>query len=397
MGSASRSARATAGLLLVALGACAGDISGGDGDGDGDAGGGGSDGNALADAAPGAVDAAPLPASRFGIGLVSPGDAFDLDLAANLVGPGGAVKLVFAGITRDTQGPDAAWVASVDGAYQRGLVPVLRLAPPWGDRAVRNQSDDGAHRDYTSLAAAYARVVAGLPRRDGQPLWIEVHNEPNLCYEWVCRAGEGPVDGGNRIDGATLAAEYAAFLADAADALHALGDARVRVLNAGLAPGGVTSCQCGGDGFDAGWTSMNFLAAMAAAEPGVFDRLDGFASHAYPAQGEGWGFFVPFDQAGPGLAIFHRELETIGRTLPVYMTETGWSTAGGSREQIATWTVQAYEQIWLVDPAVAAVMPFQLRDASWDAFGWTDPSGNPYPVYDAVRTLRCAQPAQSCP
>jgi len=390
-----RAATAAGVLAFCALAACTGQI--GDAGGGGDAATAGDD-----DAAAAPVDAAAAepdayaPANRFGIGLVGPGDTTDWDLAADLTGAGGHVLLIFPGITRDTSGPDPAWVTAIDAVYDRQLIPVVRMAPPWGDRAVRNQSDDAGHRSYLALAAAYRRVVDGLPRRDGLPLWIEVHNEPNLCDEWTCRAGEGP-NGGATIDGATIAAEYAAFLRDAADALHAIGDPRVRVMNAGLAPGGVTSCSCGGDGFTPGATSMDFLGQMAAAAPGVFDRLDGFASHAYPAQGEGWGFFVPFDQAGPGLAIFAHELEVVGRSLPVFVTETGWSTDGGSREEIAGWTVRAYRELWLTDPRLAAIMPFMLRDPAWDRFGWAAPDGSHYPVYDAVRELRCQTIAGRCP
>lgn len=333
--------------------------------------------------------------NKFGIGLVGPGDVLDWNLGADLVGPGGYVRVVLPGITRTTQNPEAAWVASVQAIYDRGLVPVVRLAPPWGDTDVRNDSDDAAHLHYQALAAAHRRVVEGLPRRDGLPLWVEVHNEPNLCYEWTCHAGEGV---GGSLSYATTAHEYAALLRDVADAVHAIGDPRIRVMNAGLAPGGAASCQCGGDGGEPGVTSLAFLTEMKAAVPDVFARIDGFASHAYPAQGEGWGFFVPYDQAGPGLHWFTRELEIVAHALPVFLTETGWTTgAGATRAQIADWTVAAYRDVWLPDPRIAAVMPFMLRDPAWDAFGWASPTGTHYPVYDAVRAVRCETIPGGCP
>jgi len=334
--------------------------------------------------------------NRFGIGLVSPGSTLDWDLAADLAGPGGSVLLVFAGITRDTQGPDPAWIEAVQQVYARGLVPVVRLGPPWGNEVVRDDSDDAAHAHYTALAAAYRRVVEALPRDPHLPLWIEVHNEPDLCYEWACSAGEGQ---GGYLPYQTTAHEYAAMLRDVADALHAIGDPRILVMNAGLAPGGAARCQCGGTDFSPGITSRDFLAEMEVAVPDVFAHVDGFASHAYPAQGEGWGFFVPYEQAGPGLTYFARELDVVGRTLPVFLTETGWTTSDGSnsRAQIAGWTVRAYQEVWLVDPRIVAVMPFQLRDPAWDAFGWVAPDGSHYPVYDAVRALRCQTIAGRCP
>jgi hypothetical protein len=68
-----------------------------------------------------------------------------------------------------------------------------------------------------------------------------------------------------------------------------------------------------------------------------------------------------------------------------------------SRMDIATWTQQAYANLWLADPAVAGVMPFELQDPNWDAFNWIDLSNAPYPVYTTVRAFRCTRIAGRCP
>lgn len=343
--------------------------------------------------------------NRFGIGLVGPGDVSQLELTADLVGPGGHIKMIFPDVVPGMSGPRAEWADVVREAYARDLVPVVRFGPPWGDRRVRNQADAGSDGlRYTALAASYAAIVRGLPLRDGWPFYVEVHNEPNLCYEWQCDRGRFPSD---RIDSARIAHEYASMLRDVADALHAIGDPRVRVVNGGLAPGGVRWCECNGTSegaWEAGNTSRDFLAQMAAAVPGVFDRIDAFASHAYPAEGEGWGFFVPYDRAGPGLRYFETELATIGRTdLDVLMTETGWPASHGgvtygSREDVASWTVQAYEGVWLTHPRIRSIMPFILQDTGgWDGFAWVGGDGSRRPVYDRVRALRCGRVAGRCP
>lgn len=333
--------------------------------------------------------------NRFGIGLVAPGSAAQLDLSANLAGPRGFVKLVFPGIEKTTMAPPAEWVNAIRDAYARDLIPVVRLGPPWGNRAVRNQSDDGTHLTYTQLAQAYRRVVEGLPRRDGWPLWLEIHNEPNLCYEWVCDAGS--VQGGWMTYQQT-AHEYATMLRDVVTALKAIGDPRLKLTNGGLAPGGARRCQCGTDGFEAGVTSEDFLREMKVQVPDVFTRLDGFASHSYPASGKGYGFFAPYEQSGVGLRYFADELVVVGRALPVLMTETGWTTElGASRDQIADWTERAYREFWLTDPRVLGVMPFMLQDPSWDKFAWVAPGGSTYPVYERVRALRCTSISGRCP
>ncbi len=383
-----------AGMLPDAAGTDAGMRDGGDVDGGG------------ADAA---VDGGGLPppsANRFGIGFVGPGDTGQLDLTADLTGPGGYVKLIFDGVVPGMSGPRPDWVDRVREAYERALVPVVRFAPDWGDRRVRNQSDPGSDGlRYTALAASYVAIVQGLPIPTGARFYVEVHNEPNLCYEWACDPGRFDAD---RIPSERIAEEYASLLRDVGDAIHALADPRLLVVNAGLAPGGVRWCQCVGTGegaFEGGNTSATFLAQMVAAVPDVFDRVDAFASHAYPAEGEGWGFFVSYDRAGPGLRWFETELVTIGRPeLPVLLTETGWPAVHGgvtfaSREEVATWTRQAYEGFWLTHPSVRAVMPFILMDrgGAWDGFAWVRADGTPYPVCSEIRNLRCATISGRCP
>jgi len=327
------------------------------------------------------------PDNPFGIGLVGAGNTTQWDRAAELAGRGGHIKLIFAGVELGMGGPPQEWIDACNEVYARDLIPVIRMQTGWGQTNVRDLSDDGNHLDYTSLANAFANVVAGLPKRDGWPMVIEVFNEPNLCYEWECNAGEG------WLDYTTTAAEYASLLRDVTDALHALGDPRVHVINAGLAPGGTVDCECGGEGWTGGITSREFLAAMEAAVPGVHAALDGFATHAYPSEGEGWGFFEEYAVCSPGIYYFETELATLGLSLPVYITETGWSVdyaAAGDRNLVADWTLQTWQNDWFSHTQIEAVMPFMLQDGQWEAFAWIDGSNNEYAVFTTVRDWRCS-------
>jgi hypothetical protein len=347
---------------------------------------------------------APPSDNRFGIGLVSEGSEAQMELTANLTGPGGHVKMIFAGVAPGMTGPRESWSNAVHWAYERQLVPVVRFGPDWSDLRVRNQSDPGSDGlQYTQLAQAYVSILQSLPIPAGSTLYVEVHNEPNLCYEWLCDRGRFPDD---RITYQRIAQEYAAMLRDVADAIHATGDPRYQVVNGGLAPGGVRWCECNGTSegaFEAGITSKEFLQAMEAGVPGVFGKLDAFSSHSYPSSGIGYGFFVPYAEAGPGLRYFEMELATIGRTLPVLMTETGWprshgGTAYASETEQASWMRQAYENVWLTHPHIQAVMPFILQDpGNWDGFAWVDGSGNGRAVYGEIRSLRCATISGRCP
>lgn len=339
----------------------------------------------------GATGGAP-PVNRYGMGYVSEGSAADHDLTAKLVGPGGYVTVIFADIKPGRTTADASWKASIQAAYDRDLIPVIRMAPPWGDRRVRDMGESPT--SYKGLAQVYRDVIADLPKRAGWPMYVEVHNEPNLCYEWACDSGS--------LSDQQMASEYAHMLSDVADAVHSIGDPRIRVLNGALAPGGVTSCDCATQNGSPGTLSTAFLGYMQSAVPGVFDKIDAFASHSYPASGEGYGFFAPYAQAMPGLVFFKKELAAIGKpNMKVILTETGWtiqSDAGTwTRDQVADWTVQAYQNVWLTEPNILGVTPFILRDASWDKFAWTQTDGTPYPVYTKVRAYRCSAPgAQNC-
>ena len=330
----------------------------------------------------------PPPDNPFGIGLVDPGSPAKWDLSRELSGPGGHIKVVFPGVQPGMTAAPPTWSDAVQEIYDRDLVPVIRLGPPWGDRNIREDSDDPAHRSYTSLAASYAAVVADLPLRDDWPLWIEVHNEPNLCYEWECDASVGWLDSNTR------AAEYAAFLRDVNAALQALGEPRIRVINGGLAPGGAVSCECGTANFSPGETSLDFIAAMRAEVPGIFASLDGFSSHPYPASGAGYGFFDSYTNSAVGLAWWSQEIAAAGvSSHPVLITETGWTVgagAFGSRQDVADWTLSAWQNDWFPNAQLEAVMPFQLQDAVWDEFSWVDTSGTHYPVFDRIRDWRCS-------
>lgn len=354
--------------------------------------GGGTGGAGTGGGSTGGTSSGPPPANRYGMGYVNEGSAADHDLTAKLAGPGGWVTVIFADIKPGRTSADTGWKNSIADAYARDLIPVIRMAPPWGDRNVRNMGESPT--SYKALAQAYKAVIADLPKRADWPLYVQVHNEPNLCYEWVCSSGS--------LTAQQTAAEYAALLRDAADALHSLGDTRIKVLNGALAPGGVNSCDCATQNGPPGTLAATFLGYMKNAVPGVFDKIDAFASHSYPSKGEGWGFFCPASEANPGLKYFEKELAAIGKpNMKVLVTETGWTiqheSYNWSRDQVADFTVDALKSVWLTHPSILGITPFILRDSSWDKFGWVQTNGTPYPVYTKVRAHRCSAPgAKNC-
>ena len=96
-------------------------------------------------------------------------------------------------------------------------------------------------------------------------------------------------------------------------------------------------------------------------------------------------------QAMFGLRLFENETRAIGRpSVPVIVTETGWCLDDATQALRATWTVQAYRQLWLVNEQLLAVTPFLLAGAQWEAkgFPWAYENGTVMPVFTAVKQLR---------
>ena len=358
-------------------------------------------------------------ANKFGMGVYSaaagvpgPGLAAQLPVARALAGQGGAV-LLYAGLHFAANGnassctggcvPSAADTAAIELAYKLGLRPVVRLSQ-W-PRTIRDFADDAAaaaaagpaaaeapRRAFTALARAYATFAAALPLPpDGAaPLNVVVLNEPNGCGEWECSAPAVRL-----LANETIAPEVGACLRDILGALRALP--RLRLSAAPTAYTAPASCGCDGSpnppvDFRAA-TDLSFVASMLAAVPDVYAHADFFNSHSYPFAG------APFSTAlgRAGATHYRAQLNASGRpALPVMLTETGWE--GHNESEKAASIVAAFEQEWLPDARVEAVMPFLLTAANGSSFA---DRGRPFvqweiggapsflPPFNATRQLRC--------
>jgi hypothetical protein len=309
---------------------------------------------------------------------------FQLDRTRELMGPNAFVKQLFYNIHANTPGPEGCWVDFVNGAYDRGLIPVVRLQGPYGGPNWTKPPADFPG-NYATIAQAYARVVSGLPRRDGRLLYVEIWNEPNLNIEW---------------SGAANPVEYAQFMIDVAAAIRALGDPRIRILNGALSPGGNIS-------------PLAFIDGMATV-PGAMQAFDIWATHPYP------GNHPPEYNIHEGTALIYRdltidsyllELERLaihGRVnVPVMLTETGYALGHNNFtfhgyppiDEInrADYISRAFRDYWNRWSEVLGVCPYQLVDpyGHWYVWDWLHPDGWRRPQYDAVRALDKTPPLAS--
>lgn len=123
--------------------------------------------------------------------------------------------------------------------------------------------------------------------------------------------------------------------------------------------------------------------------PGIFNQIDGLSSHSYPNP----AFSQPPDQFTPeSVGSFHFEQAHIRRlslkTLPVFITETGWSSTQVPDEIIGTYFAQALSTLWS-DPSIVAVTPFLLRaNGQFTNFSFLDDNGNPNSNYKIIFNMR---------
>lgn len=138
--------------------------------------------------------------------------------------------------------------------------------------------------------------------------------------------------------------------------------------------------------------------------PGIFNKLDAWASHSYPqpnftgsplAKGR-WSIRAYEDE----LNFLYKNLG-VKKELPVFITETGWAHREGlkedksflTEEQVAENYKIAFEQVWLKDKRVRAVMPFTIKyNPPFDHFSWIkEDYKSTYKQFDTVKSLSKVQ------
>jgi hypothetical protein len=280
---------------------------------------------------------------------------FQLDQALALVGSGGYVTQLFYRITPQTLGPDPCAVAFVNAAYDRNLVPILRLQGMWNPVGFWEKPDPGPNDDYAQIAAAFARYVDGLPRRNTHPLYVSIWNEPDLWVEW---------------SGAPNAYEYGRFFVAVSKAIRSLNDSRIRILNGAVTP-----------------ANRTFIRRLMTV-PGFVTAFDAWASHCYPYNHPPW-YNIHRRTARYGNTVidcYIEERDVIarygGRTgLKFVVTETGHGLGDNlyafegfpriTESNRAAYIASAFKDYWSKWPEVIAVTPFELGDP-WSGWQWLD-------------------------
>lgn len=301
------------------------------------------------------------PNNKFGIYIYPENESF-FELAQNLInsngGDWGYVLIPYNVKDRDY----AKWSRVFNLVNSKHLIPIIQLY-------------DVNISDYEKQTKSAAKFLNSF-------LWpikykyISVYNEPNDSRFWYGKADPK---------------EYAQVLNYTIDTFKS-ENPDYFMLNGALN----TSAPSDDNHIDA----FEFMRLMNEEVPGIFSKLDGWASHPYPQP----NFSGSPDAKGRwSIRAYESELDYIkngigsDKSLPVFITETGWAHAEGenynstylSVEVVAEYFAKAYSDVWLPDVRVRAVTPFTIwYQPPFDHFSWLNRDRVPYLHYEELKKIK---------
>ncbi|TSC66694.1 MAG: Uncharacterized protein CEO21_116 [Microgenomates group bacterium Gr01-1014_80] len=299
------------------------------------------------------TDPLSVPNNKFGIHIIS-ASSDEASPAAQLVnssgGDWGYITVLVESKNRDS----AAWQKFFDDLRKRHLIPIVRLAT--------KPLNVHWERPYEKEEEAWAGFLDSLiwPTENR---YVVIYNEPNHGKEWGLT---------------TDPASYAQVLSDTIDALKKKSD-DFFVLNAGFD-------QASPHEPPNFYDEEKFLEEMSIAVPGIFNKLDGWASHSYPNPGFRG---LPGDSGRGSVRGWFWELQTLKKygltkNLPVFITETGWKHAEGinpdptlpTSDVVSKHLKDAFQNAW-GSGQIAAVTPFLLnyQEPPFDHFSFKKLTG----------------------
>lgn len=300
-------------------------------------------------------DPTSVPNNKFGIHILFPAEVSD---AAPLVnssgGDWGYVTIPIQASDKDID----KWQNFMDDCARRHLIPIVRLATTGDYFSPGSWSEPS---DYDVLDFANFLNSLNWPTKNR---YVIIFNEPNRGDEW---------------GGTPDPAAYADIL-DYATKIFKQTNPNFFVITAGLDNG---AANIPGQSID----EFMFMQEMNSEVPGIFNEVDGLASHSYPNP----GFTASPSTDSMGIYSFYYQNELVyqltGKKLPVFITETGWTSDKVSDQTQSDYYTDAFANYWS-DPNVVAVTPFLLRADSGPFTQFTFlKNGNPTPVYNAYKNL----------
>ncbi len=305
------------------------------------------------------------PNNAYGMHLAGVSDQ-DIHDVASLVnsqgGDWGYVTIVIPAHDRNT----VKWQEVFDKLRTAHLIPLVRIAAaPDGGVWKRPQKEDV--QGWVQFLNSLNWVV--------KDRYVILFNEPNHATEWG-----GQVDATSYAD---ISTEFAKRLKES--------NPDYFVMLAGMDAAAPEQAPNYKD-------EAVFLREVIAAQPSIFDNIDGLSSHSYPNPGFSGS---PYSRGRNSVFNFQWELELlknlgVTKELPVFITETGWIHAEGnapinslSAQQVAE-NYKVYFEAVIQDSRVRAVTPFVLdyQADPFTHFSWKKVASSEfYPQYKTVQEM----------
>lgn len=262
------------------------------------------------------------------------------------------------------------WQTFMDQANDYHIIPLIRLASE-GDYFNTNVWKKPTYEDITDFANFLDSLIWPTKNK-----YIIVFNEPNRADEW---------------NGEVNPSEYAELLSYT-----------VKVFKDRSSDYFIISAGMDNAAPNLPPDYMNeyvYFQAMEDAVPGIFNRIDGFASHSYPNP----GFSQPPEiQTSRSITSFKYERDLIqsyrDNDIPVFITETGWNTPNASDTEKAVYYRKAFDSVWS-DNGIVAVTPFLLHagDGPFKGFSFINQDGSQSEQFKLIKDIPkiAAQPVQN--
>lgn len=294
--------------------------------------------------------------NKFGIHILFPQE---LSAAADLVnssgGDWGYVTIPIQSGDKDLE----KWQNFMDSAKKLHIIPIIRLATEgdyFNTKVWRKPNED----DILDFANFLNSLTWPVKNR-----YIVVYNEVNRADEW---------------GGSVNADDYTKLLAYTVNVFKSKSQ-DFFIISAGLdnaAPNKLPQYE----------NEYDFLNDMNEAVPGIFSQIDGISSHSYPNPAFSQ---PPTNISRNGVMSFDFERKLIksfsGRDVPVFITETGWSTKAILDLTAADYYQRAFKTVWS-DNGVVAVTPFLLRaNGAFEDFSFIAPDGSQTYQYRMVKSI----------
>jgi len=267
-----------------------------------------------------------VPNNKFGIHILFPEEIGE---AAHLVNSNGGEWGYVTIPVRASDKNLEKWQKFMDDAARLKIIPIVRIATE-GDYFIEGSWEIPSKYYIIDFANFLNSLEWPTKNR-----YIIIFNETNRGDEW----GWVPDP-----------AEYARILDYSVDIFKQRSD------NFFIIMGGLDNASA--DIYQKSVNQFNYMRQMNKETPGIFAKIDGLSVHAYPNP----AFSSHPSYLGVnGIYSFKYQqdliVETTGKKLPIFITETGWSSETIDLVTQSKYYKQAFSEVW-DDENIVAVTPF---------------------------------------